>query len=424
MLTLLSATARADLTADADRAARMWGARGARIERLPSLFLEHGRVKAIAIRPFGPGELGCTSLVLVGDRSADFVIDGLDSQGDPRRWSDPDRRSDAPGRGEPRAKSGAGAAVLGRCGAERADLGRLVIEMRSTRGALEGFVVRSREPLGEVDDVLPERASGPLAPRGDPGRPIEPGPLDDRLARAEKRARLDGAAQVTRATMHASAQGEGIFVLKLAEGCHRIEVMAEVPSTVPRKATDIDAEVREAEAGRVLARDRADAPDSRLDLCLGETTVVEVSFIGAAGAVGVTASDARWPIASSVPTRWGARARGGFAAALRKRRSPDPADLPIFESLGVQGITTIPMTVEPGRCYLAAVSILRGESRGIRLTASLGDRTSRDEAVERPEGAAIAFCSESERVARIDIEMRGTSPWWALAVWAMGGEIR
>src|SRR5438067_1898765 len=81
----------------------------------------------------------------------------------------------------------------------------------STRAAVEGLVARAALPLGEIRDVLPERAAGPIAPRGDPGGAIEPGPLPERLARAEKRAKSEGAAHIVRASLRASIGGAGEF---------------------------------------------------------------------------------------------------------------------------------------------------------------------------------------------------------------------
>jgi hypothetical protein len=121
-----------------------------------------------------------------------------------------------------------------------------------------------------------------------------------------------------------------------------------------------------------------------------------------------------------IPTRWGARARGGFASALFRRHAPDPPEPAIFESLGVQGPTTVHVEVQPGRCYLAALGVIRGEARSIRLSALVGDRVSRDDINDRAEGAALAFCAEDEVVARLDADVHGSYAWWSLQVWPMG----
>lgn len=468
------ATARADLSSDADRVVKMWSARGARVTRLPPVFLEHGRVHAVRLggekgqagdgsesgkkRPAkrdrgsellkegaatkkGPGSKGsagsekgaseCLTVLLLAPRTAEFLVDpeeearGMDALDQVLNRNLPRSHppvGDAGGGGDDRRlRSAAGAMMVARCGADRLGLKRLLVELSSTRSALEVVVAewKDKEKVVDLREVLPERASGPVAPRGNPGRPLEPGPLPERLARAEKRARADGAEAVTRVSMKASPNGNGEFALRLAEGCHRLEVMAEVPQVVPRRATDIDAEARESESERLLARDRADMPDARLDFCVGEAGVVDVPFVGAAGAVNVMVSDARWPIPRTVPPHWGPRARGALAMALRKRAAPEPQSQPILETIGVQGDTSVPVAVEPGKCYLAGVGLVRGEARGVRVGVGLGSKVLRDETGERPESVAVAFCADLETSAVIKVEARGSAPWWALVVWPM-----
>jgi hypothetical protein len=181
----------------------------------------------------------------------------------------------------------------------------------------------------------------------------------------------------------------------------------------------VDAEARDA-SGRVLVRDRADVPDARLDFCLGEPGRVSIPFTGAAGPVAVTLSDARWPLPAHLPARWGARGRAGLAGAFFRRRVPAPEGPPIFESFGATGATLVAVPLVPGRCYLAALASLRGETRLLRLDATVGEHSRRDNALDRPEGVAVSFCTESEDVARLVAEVRGNAVWVGLAVWPMG----
>ena len=412
-----SAEARADLADDAARVARLWGERGARVERLAPIFLDHGRVQRVLLPvTFEPG---CLTLALLTARTAEILVGPVeDAAGSSARMLLPLLPRD-PAEGPPRQRSAAGATSLVRCGAARAELARIAVELVSARAAVELVIARSDAPLGELREILPERAAGPLAPRGDAGGPLEPGPLAERVARADRRARGDGAAQVTRIPTRARPDGAGQVDLALAEGCHRLDVMAEVPAMYPHRVTDVDAEARDA-SGRLLARDHADVPDARLDFCLGEPGAVTIAYAGAAGPMPVTFSDARWPLPAHLPAAWGPRARAGFAAAFSRRRAPDPQGEPIFAALGAQGPTSIPFALLPGRCYLAAMAVVRGEVRSIRLGARIGDRVARDDAAERPEGVALSFCAEGETAARFDAEVRGTAPGWALAVWPMG----
>ncbi|XYH94268.1 hypothetical protein ACMHYB_41500 [Sorangium sp. So ce1128] len=437
------APARADLSDDAARVARMWSLSGARVARLPPLFIEHGRTRLVAINPPPAGAAGaagtsgatgtagtpgaagakaaeCLTAAFLAPRIVEFTLETSPLAGDVSaleglvqrlRGRDPDE--------ERRVHSVAGAAVITRCGPAREELGRVAVEVLSPRGAFDVVVAASSGPPERIESILPERAFGPVAPRGDPGRPAEPGPLDARVARAARRARAEGALRVVPTDMSSSVVGTGQFSVKLAEGCHRLDLMAEVPSATVRRATDLDAEAREAGTGRLLDRDRSDAPDARLDFCLGEPGVVELPFLGAAGPVKVVLSDAQWPMPPFVPGHFGARARGNLAAALHRRHAPAPRAQPIAEAVGAQGDTLVPVQVEPGRCYFAAAALVRGELRALRLSVELGDHAGRDDAGDSSEGAGVAFCSELEESAALRVGARGSSPVWVLAVWPM-----
>ncbi len=408
-----SRPARADLGEDAARVARIWAERGAKVERLPPIFAERGHPRRLTLPTLVPGDPGCLTLALLAVRTAELTVDPA-----PAGATTPSPASPEAGEGS-RRRSAGGVATIARCGAARAQIGQVVVELSSARAAVELILARSDGPVAAPGEILPERATGPVAPRGDTGGPMEPGPIAERVGRAERRARADGAAEVTRSVVRASANGAGQAELPLEAGCHRLDVMAEVPSVFPHRATDVDADARDA-TGKILARDRADVPDARLDFCLGVAAPVTVPFTGAAGAVPVTFSDARWPLPGHLPARWGSRARGGFAAALFRHRVPDPQGDPILVSLGAPGTTVVSLAIPPGRCYLASLAVIHGDARSIRLTATLGDHVARDDATGWTEGAALSFCAESEAVARFDAEVRGTGVWWALAVWPMG----
>jgi hypothetical protein len=428
-LATLTSPARADLDGDAARLAASWTARGATLERLDPIFLERGRARVVDLdRPGTKARTegsGCVTVAILAARTTDLLADEGDAGG--RKSVDPAGAPLVPrlpslphADDDHRTRSAGGVAVISRCGVNSFELKRITVEATSPRAAVEILVARSPAALGEISDALPERAAGLLAPRGDPGGPIEPGPIAERVARAERRARSEGAARVVKTVTRAGISGIGKVQLKLAEGCHRLDLMAEVPGVIPRRATDLDAEAHVQEGGRLLARDRADVPDARLDFCLGEQTVVDVAFAGASGPAPVTVSDALWTTPRTVPVRWGPRARAGFAGALNKRHAPAPVDDAMFETVGVQGVTSVPLAVIPGQCYLASVALIRGDARTIRMAATIGDRSPHDEALDRPEGAAIAFCAGSARSAVIDVDVRGNGPWWALSVWSMG----
>jgi len=418
--TLYASSTHADLSDDAGRLALEWSRRGATVERLAPVFAEHGqsRIFDIAARPDLDAKPGCTTLAFVGAPTIDFSIaplrEGIPLEFLPLPDGHPGVSLDADS-----VRSTQGTATFTRCNDARSELSRIVMAMRSPRGTIETIVARSPVTLGDARDVLTERVVGVVAPRGNPGRPLEPGPLAERVVRFEERARAEGAQSFSRVTTSASAEGQGQTRLRLVEGCHRVSVMAAVPSGFPHAATDVDAEARD-DDGRVLARDRSETPDARLDFCLGDTARITIVYGGAAGVVPVMVNDAVWPIAAGIPNHWGARVRGGFAQAFRRRNAPPPSASPIAEAMGSSGATMVPVAIEPGRCYFAAVGTLRGEARSIRISSTIGDRYLRDDVIDRPEGVGLAFCSEAETSARIEVDARGNGNYWVFALFPYG----
>lgn len=412
--------AAADLSEDAQRLAGDWWRRGARAQRLAPIFAEQGQSRIIDIAPDLASDAtpGCTTVAILGAPTIDYAVaplrDGVLLELLPLPDGHPAVSLDAHS-----VRSALGIAMLTRCNEARSELHRLVLSMRSPRGSIDTVVARSATSLGDARDVLSERVAGIVAPRGNPGRPIEPGPLAERVVRAEESARFDGALSASRVSLNATAEGTGQTQRRLTEGCHRIAVMAAVPSTFPHAATDVDAEARD-DDGRVLARDRSETPDARLDFCIGESARVTILYGGASGAVPVMVTDSVWPLPSFLPNHWGGRVRAGFALALRRRNAPSPTALPVVESLGSSGSTMIPVSIEPGRCYFAAVAILRGDPRSMRISTTVGDRYVRDDVIDRPEGSGLAFCSESEESARIEVDVRGNNAFWVFALFPLG----
>lgn len=425
-LLLASAPARADLIGDAERLVERWSAKaGTTVDRRPPLFLERGGATPVRLSDTGKAAASkpaaCTTVVLLAPRTSDiaFLTDGTGERAPPPA-SLPLGHPAIPQDETGVIRSRGGVATLSRCGKQQAahplETEGLLVQSLSQRTAVEVLVVRSQAPIEAADAILPERAVGPSAPRGDAGRPLDPGPIADRLARVDRRSREAGAERVARVAMRASAAGGGTFVVKLGEGCHTLDVLADVPPS-PQRGTDVDAEARAGEGGRLLGRDRGEAPDAHLDFCLGEPTEVEVGFIGASGAVDVSLVDAVWSLPPGIPSGWGPEVRGDIAAALRRRHAPGLPPEPIATVMGVQGETLVPIAVEPGECYVAVAALVRGEGRAMRLAVEIGDRAPRDEIVDRAEAAQVAFCATTEDRAALRVGARGAQPWWLGMVW-------
>jgi hypothetical protein len=314
-------------------------------------------------------------------------------------------------------RSIAGAVLLSQCGAARDAFLRLAIELRVARSAVEAVVAVGDGPALPIAEALPERASGPVAPLADPGPRSVLDPLAVRVRHADQRVRTTGPAAVHVQAFAAEPDGTGREVVRLEEGCHRIEIFAELSGRSP---IDLDAELREAATERLIARDRSDSSDVRLELCAGHATAADLVFAGAPGPVQVLLMDALYPLPKGVPSTWGPRARGGLAAAFYRRKMPPVEADPIEQKLGVAGLTSLPIAIDPGSCYVAALATIRGDPRSVSLSARIETRVAYDSNAGIQDSAGLAFCSGGAERAYFDVEVRGSAVAWVLAVWQLG----
>jgi hypothetical protein len=402
--------AHADLSEDASRIERAWSHQGARVKRGSALFLEreHRRTLAIGLAERVDAE-DCTTVVILAVRSVDVSASLVDESGAVLHDKD-----------AARARAEGGVATISRCAEMQRDLDRIGVELLSSRGAVELVVARSKGALVDVLDVLPERRVGPIAPRGSPGPAIEPGSLASRLAAAERAAQRQMSDGFMVVNTRASDAGQGAVELSLLDGCHVVRVMAEVPNVLPRRATDVDAELVSSADGEVVAQDRGEAPDAELHACVGKATDAVVRFRGAPTGALVAVSDALRPISPAVPNRFGPRVRSAMAAALIRRGAPEPRGEPFYQALGAQGATHFSVEVVRDRCYLASLGLMRGEARAQRLRIRAGSRTLRDTSVGTTEGLALAFCADADR-AFVDVDVASASAHWALSMWDATG---
>jgi hypothetical protein len=407
-ISLMAGRAGADLGPDADELAKKWAGSGQQTTRLPPMFLEQGRPRAVRLpdAALDPKSTACTTVAFLSGRSTDFVV-RVDPVMSPKHHA-------MGGRFE---RSIVGSVWLSECGAAREALSRLAIELRIARSTVEIVVAVGPTPALRIAEALPERDSGPVAAPADPGPRSALEPMATRARRAEQRARGLAAQSIRFQTLTAESDGTGRESISLEEGCHRVELFADL---LGKHAIDLDAELRDSSSERLLARDRSDAPDVRLDLCVGATTGADLVFAGAPGAVHVTLMDAAFPLPKGAPTMWGARARAGVAAALFRRKLVGIESEPIEQRLGVSGVTMIPIPIEPGGCYLGALAAMRGEARAMSLSAKVDTRITYDATAGLTEGAAVAFCSNGSDKAYFDVEVRGSAVAWVLDVWHVG----
>ncbi len=412
-----SGVAWADLMGDVEALIASWTDAGAMARRVATLFVSQGEGRLVTFGALPGPAKRCVTVVGLAERQIRFQL----APGRPAGQGSPAGPSGAEGAGEAgTVQSQSGVAVLRDCGDGSLAARRVQVVMDAPRGAIDLLAVAHDVPLVPLVMILPERALGPVAPGGQVGAPLTLAPLADREARARQAARNDGAKLIVKVVAKASDRGGGSAVLKLAKGCHRLQVMADQAGA--SQPVDVDAEVRLEGAGEGLRRDRSHAPDGRLDFCLGEAGKVEVRFLGAGGPTEVTLLDAYWPVSQALPTHWGAQATAGLSWALHRRRAPLMSDPPVFQAVGAPGITALPLRIEADSCYLAAFAAVRQGAGAGRLTLEVAGEKRHDDATEEPRSAAVSFCAPAGvTVARALVDLRGTKGIWVLALWRVGG---
>jgi hypothetical protein len=399
--------ARGEVREVAARVAEQWRRAGAIVSTTPTRFLYDDEKMTIAIPP--APERGCTSVALIGARGLSFHarVGGLEQA-----------VAEEPGT---RAASVAGVLQLERC--EGAGIRHVVVASDAGRGAIEIVIGRAPAPLPTLRSILPERTGGILTATPEPGALAPLAPLAKRADFAEARARRDGASVAARETWTAGGDGAGEAQVQLSAGCHRVELFPADGNPGPRKArVDLDAELR-GEGDELLARDRTDAPDARLEACIGTETNAKVLFSGAASGSDVLVTRASWSIPEKLPDVWGANTRAKMARALLARHIAAPREPAVFLAQGGTGNTVLPLPVEPGGCYVVVAAVAFGHARGLGLRVSVGARDAVDERGPNDEGGAVAFCAGEHGLARVGVEARGSSVAWGLAVHRIEGRV-
>jgi hypothetical protein len=400
---------RAELRESSARLADAWRGVGASVVVDRTRFLDEGsddQRPVVVVLPELP-EGDCTTVVLLGARGLGFHVRVGGPAGD-----------EAEGK---RVPSVAGAVAIERCGEVLPR--RLIVASDSGRGAFETIVARSSRPLPALRTVLPERSGGTLLPATEPGPLPALPPPEKRAEVMEARARRDGATIGLRATWDAGVDGAGAAHQVLEPGCHALELFAIDPRAVHpgrRGKLDLDAELREGEGDRLLARDRTDAPDAQLTACVGDTTQVNVVFAGSPPASPVLVSHASWPLPAHLPSLWGNEARARMARVLLTRHLPSLPREPAQLAQGGYGMTPVPLSVEPGACYLAVVGLAKETARALGLHVRIGTTDVADDRGVEEDGAAVAFCAGERTQALADVEARGTPLLgWGLALYRL-----
>ena len=403
------ARAAGNLSDESARLADAWRSTGAAVVVDKTRFLVEGgeedRHVVIALPDLPDGE--CTTIALLGARGLGFHVRLADTSGE-----------------EPTVKrvpSVAGALVVERC-SEPAPR-RLLVSSDSGRGALETIVARSSKPLPPLRTVLPERTGGLISPAMEPGS-LPPLPPPERRADvAEIRARRDGATIVARQTWNAGPDRSGSGGVVLDPGCHVLQLFAVDPRGAHpgmRGRLDLDGEMRDEAGERVLARDRSDAPDVTLTKCVGETTPVQVVFAGSPAETPVLVAHFSWPLPAHLPVVWGNEPRARMARVLLERHLTSLRAEPVALAQGGYGMTPVPLSIEPGACYVAIVTLVRETARSVGVRVLVGPTVAADDRGIEDDGAAVAFCAGERSTALADVEARGAPLLgWGMALYRM-----
>ncbi len=407
---LLAAPARADLGSDVERLGLAWTTVG-RVHHLEPRFLERGDVIPLLFPPelVTDDPTGCLTVAVLGTTSIQFLVDPGGS---------PNGRSalDMP------EGSLAGAVEITRCGAKKASLANVLLEMRSPRGVIEVLAVAAPTPPPALTTILPHRDPGPMAPPGGSGPRPSVAPLALRVQAVEQRAARSGALELTNEELVASGMGTGIELVPLAAGCHEFELLAGERTQRDRRSSDLDLEVSTADGAHILATDKSESNDARALVCVGEPMPVAMRFAGAPPGARVTLLRARWDLAEGLPERWPAEARAPMSAVLREQGLGLAGARLVDEALGVQGATAMPVEVEPGACYLAMLVALRGTAQTLSLGAQAGGREAQSRAPYDAPGTALSFCAGPASRALLEVESRGLSLVWMSTLWRVGRE--
>jgi len=403
-----ASVASADLGADVERVKLAWASSSKLVDQPPRL-LERGAIRRLFLpkEAIDPATDDCTTVAVLSAPSTNFVLRFLPTADDgsaSRDWPEP---------------SIAGAAQVTRCGARKAMLSRVAVEMRSPRGVLEFVVARSSEPMPSLLKTLPHRDPGPPGRRRDTGPPASLAPLAERIARVQHRNEQNNGLDPYERKVPSSRTGTGNKLFRLDAGCHRFDVLGEA-SDDEEHPTDVDVMLKAVADETLLGEDRSDNADASVEFCVGEQEIVKLSFQGAAPRSDVSIVLASWHLPEGLPQAWGARARASMAEAVGKAQFPALTESPVFASLGVQGPTFLPVEVLPDACYLVVIAAIRGATNGIAIAAESGGSLGQNQSQPDETSTSLAFCAEGDDRAVVEVEAHGSGLGWLLGVWQVG----
>jgi hypothetical protein len=129
---------------------------------------------------------------------------------------------------------------------------------------------------------------------------------------------------------------------------------------------------------------------------------------------------ARWDLPSGLPDRWEPHVAARMAEAIWQNHNRSLGGTPVHESLGIAGVTAVPIEIEPFACYVVAAAPVRGQPLGLDLAVAAGRQHGQNHGDSEVAGTSLAFCNDASDRALIEVEARGIGLVWLLAVWQTG----
>jgi hypothetical protein len=68
-------------------------------------------------------------------------------------------------------------------------------------------------------------------------------------------------------------------------------------------------------------------------------------------------------------------------------------------------------------------AVTHGHAHGLGLRVAIGARDARDERTSDDDAGVVAFCAKDQDHARLEVDARGTSLAWGLALFRLQGRI-
>ncbi len=388
-----------ELARDMARLAAQWGARGP-IQRTPARLLHRGEQRRLLLPPeLLESSAGCVTVAVLGAHNVSFLLQTGSDSVSRRAWP---------------VTSRAGLAEVTRCGPRKASLRELTVQMRSPGGLLESLVQLSEEPGPSARSFLSSRQLGPAPPPSPIGPRPRLAPALERAQRLEDVARRAGASRVVHTALNSDGAGRGALPVRLDPGCHRLDVLAEGDAS---GGTDVDARLVDLQGDEPVIEDASESGQATLSVCVGRAKRVSLLYTGTPSRSAVTVTVASWSLPETIPEAWGPLARERLAEAVGRELLGSLREGPVQTSLGVQGVTRLPLELLPGACYTVAVAALRGAGTSFALGVRSGAAHRENHTRDGAGGVALSFCAEGGAEGRAEVHAGGFGVAWVLGVW-------